>query len=185
MALGQVFSEYFCFLCQFSFHLVLHIHRHHHLSSGAGTIGQLVADVPSGLSLTPPHETRKKTTCVAISASRPPCECGGFCGNHVWRLACVGVVVLCLRSVHVALKGETRSGYKMVYCKGFRRWCITQNYWVFGLSPSSGILKNTREDNVSETGSVSVLRRRGIPDDGQSPKTPVILSFIQNVSWRS
>jgi hypothetical protein len=28
-------------------------------SSGAGTIGQLAADVPSGLSLTPPHETRK------------------------------------------------------------------------------------------------------------------------------
>jgi hypothetical protein len=29
-----------------------------HLSSGAGTIGQLVADVPSGLSLTPPKETK-------------------------------------------------------------------------------------------------------------------------------
>jgi hypothetical protein len=28
-------------------------------SSGAGTIGQLVADVPSGLSLTPPQETKK------------------------------------------------------------------------------------------------------------------------------
>jgi hypothetical protein len=26
----------------------------HHLSSGAGTVGQLVADVPNGLSLTPP-----------------------------------------------------------------------------------------------------------------------------------
>jgi hypothetical protein len=31
-------------------------------SSGAGTIGQLVADIPSGLSLTPPQETKKKTT---------------------------------------------------------------------------------------------------------------------------
>jgi hypothetical protein len=31
----------------------------HHLSSEAGTIGQLVADVPSGLSFTPPHETKK------------------------------------------------------------------------------------------------------------------------------
>jgi hypothetical protein len=30
-------------------------------SSGAGTIGQLVADVSSGLSLTPPHETKTKT----------------------------------------------------------------------------------------------------------------------------
>jgi hypothetical protein len=30
-----------------------------HSSSGAGTIGQLVADVPSGLSLTPPQETEQ------------------------------------------------------------------------------------------------------------------------------
>jgi hypothetical protein len=37
VALGQVFSEYFSFPCQFSFHRVLHTHR---LSSGAGTIGQ-------------------------------------------------------------------------------------------------------------------------------------------------
>jgi hypothetical protein len=57
MALGQVFSEYFGFPCQFSFHRLLHIH--HHLSSRAGTIGQLVADVPSGLSLTPPQENKK------------------------------------------------------------------------------------------------------------------------------
>jgi hypothetical protein len=56
VALGHVFSEYFVFPCQFSFHRLLHIH--HHLSSGAGTIGQVVADVPSGL--TPPQETKKK-----------------------------------------------------------------------------------------------------------------------------
>jgi hypothetical protein len=31
-----------------------------------------------------------------------------------------------------------------------------QNYWVFGLCPSSGILKS-REHNVSETESVYVL----------------------------
>jgi hypothetical protein len=36
----------------------------------------------------------------------------------------------------------------------------TQNYWVFGLRLSSGILE-TRKHNVSETGSVSVLRRWG------------------------
>jgi hypothetical protein len=50
VALGQVFSEYFGFPCQVSFHRLLH---NHHLSSGAGTRGQLVADVPSGLGLTP------------------------------------------------------------------------------------------------------------------------------------
>jgi hypothetical protein len=35
-----------------------------------------------------------------------------------------------------------------------------KNYWVFGLFPSSDILV-TRKHNVSETGSVSVLRWRG------------------------
>jgi hypothetical protein len=55
VALGQVFVEYFGFPCQFSFHLLLHTH---HLSSGAGIIGQLVADVLSGLSLTPLQETK-------------------------------------------------------------------------------------------------------------------------------
>jgi hypothetical protein len=58
VALGQVFSKYFGFPCQFSFHQLLHIH--HRLSSGAGTIGQLVADVPSGLRLTPHQETEKR-----------------------------------------------------------------------------------------------------------------------------
>jgi hypothetical protein len=58
VALGQIFSDYFGFPCQFTFHRLLH--THHHLSSGAGTIGHLVADVPSGLSLTPPQETKKK-----------------------------------------------------------------------------------------------------------------------------
>jgi hypothetical protein len=50
VALGHVFSEYFGFPCPFSFHRLLHTH---HLSSGAGTVGQTMATVPSGLSLTP------------------------------------------------------------------------------------------------------------------------------------
>jgi hypothetical protein len=44
------------FPCQFSFHWLFH---RHHLSSGAGIIGQLVADEPSGLSLSPPQESKK------------------------------------------------------------------------------------------------------------------------------
>jgi hypothetical protein len=60
VALGQVFSEYFGFPCQSSFHQLLH--NHHHLSSGADTIDQLVADVASGLRLTPSQETKKKNT---------------------------------------------------------------------------------------------------------------------------
>jgi hypothetical protein len=38
VALGQVFSEYFSFPCQSSFHQLLH--NHPHLSPGASTIGQ-------------------------------------------------------------------------------------------------------------------------------------------------
>jgi hypothetical protein len=38
VALAQVSSEYLGFLCQSSFDQLLH--NHHHLSSGAGTIGQ-------------------------------------------------------------------------------------------------------------------------------------------------
>jgi hypothetical protein len=54
VALGQVFSEYFGFLC----HRLLH--NNHHLSSAAGIIGQTVDAVPSGLSFTPPYETKKR-----------------------------------------------------------------------------------------------------------------------------
>jgi hypothetical protein len=54
---GQVFFEDFGFPCQFSFHLQLHTHR---LSSGAGTIGQFVADVPSAFNLTPPQGIKKR-----------------------------------------------------------------------------------------------------------------------------
>jgi hypothetical protein len=52
VALGQVSSEFRLPV------LIPHLlHTHHHHSSGAGTIGQLVADVASGLSLTP-HLTK-------------------------------------------------------------------------------------------------------------------------------
>jgi hypothetical protein len=57
VALGQVFSQNFGFPCQFSFHKLLHIH---HVSFGVGTIGQMVAEVQNGLSLTPPQGTKKK-----------------------------------------------------------------------------------------------------------------------------
>jgi hypothetical protein len=42
----------------------------------------------------------------------------------------------------------------------------TENYWVSGHCPSSGILK-TRKHNVSETASVSVL--------GKVEQTPTLL----------
>jgi hypothetical protein len=55
---GQVLSEFFGIPCQFLFHRLLHIH--HHLSSGAGTIGRLVADAESGLVLTHPKKLKQK-----------------------------------------------------------------------------------------------------------------------------
>jgi hypothetical protein len=73
VALGQVFSEYFGLPCQFSFHRLLHTH----LSSGAGTIGQLVADIPSGLSLTPPQETKKESKLKLLKL--------GSSGLVLWR----------------------------------------------------------------------------------------------------
>jgi hypothetical protein len=66
VALGQFFFMYFGFACQFPFHRLLHIH----LSSGTGTIGQLAADLPSGLSLTPPQETKKEKVLAACESGR-------------------------------------------------------------------------------------------------------------------
>jgi hypothetical protein len=70
VALGQVFSEHFGFPCQFSFYRLLHAH---HLPSGAGTIGQLVADVPGGLSVTAhPKKLKKKKKNLWICGSFAP-----------------------------------------------------------------------------------------------------------------
>jgi hypothetical protein len=65
VALEQVFSEYFGFPCQLSFHRLLQIH--HHLLSAAGTIGQLVTDLQvDSVSLHHKKERkkRKKNTLV-------------------------------------------------------------------------------------------------------------------------
>jgi hypothetical protein len=56
VTLKRVFSEYFGFPCQFSFYNLLHTH----LSPAAGTLGQLVAGVPSGFSLTLSEEMKNK-----------------------------------------------------------------------------------------------------------------------------
>jgi hypothetical protein len=51
-----------------------------------------------------------------------------------------------------------------------------QNYWVFGFCPSSGIIQ-TREPNVSETGSVSVLR--------WGRETPTLLGPLERAIFNS
>jgi hypothetical protein len=52
---GQIFSEYFGFPCK-SIHQL--ISTHHHPSSEAGTLGQIVVDVPAVL----PHSTKVNKT---------------------------------------------------------------------------------------------------------------------------
>jgi hypothetical protein len=54
---------------------------------------------------------------------------------------------------------------------------VTKNYWVSGLFPSSNILVNRKHD-VSETGSVSVLRWRG-------EKTPIQLGPLERANLQS
>jgi hypothetical protein len=83
VTLGQVFSEYFGFSCQFSFHRLLYTH---HVSFAAGTIGQLVADVPSGLSLTPPQGTKKKTSRVKCHNDKlGSCDMESEDDLEIWR----------------------------------------------------------------------------------------------------
>jgi hypothetical protein len=62
VALVQIFSEYFGFPYQFSFHQLLHTHQ----SSGTGTIGQTVAGVPSALSLTLSQELKKQVDIETV-----------------------------------------------------------------------------------------------------------------------
>jgi hypothetical protein len=53
----------------------------------------------------------------------------------------------------------------------------TQNYWVFGLCPLSGILET--ENNVSETGSFSILRSPpSLEDRNKSSLQNIVFSSV-------
>jgi hypothetical protein len=127
VALWQVFSEYFRFPCQFSFHRLLHIH--HHLSSGADIMGQFLTDVPSGLSLTPPQETKKKTKVPAAFIFHVPSDqlpllisCG-FPHFLLWNAR----IVIKIRHYHfvshlywVIMPDHLNVTYRSILCK---IWC--------------------------------------------------------------
>jgi hypothetical protein len=68
VVLGQVFSESFGFPCQSSHRL---LHTHNLPSSGAGTIGQIVADIPSGLKSHPTQRNTKDGEPQAIYCPLP------------------------------------------------------------------------------------------------------------------
>jgi hypothetical protein len=77
-ALGLVLLEYFGFLA-ISHFTDCSTHNHHHLSSRAGTVSQIVADVPSGLSFTPLppktlHLTETHMLGKARYSGRSPCS---------------------------------------------------------------------------------------------------------------
>jgi hypothetical protein len=65
VGLEQVFSEYFGFSCCDTFQRLLHIH--HHPLSGAGTVGKILSDVRSGLSLIPTQQSEQKTETTLSS----------------------------------------------------------------------------------------------------------------------
>jgi hypothetical protein len=68
-ALGQVFSEYFGFPCQSSFYELLH--NHHHLSSGAGTIGQQWPTYQVDSVSPHPEKLKKKKLLICYRVQRP------------------------------------------------------------------------------------------------------------------
>jgi hypothetical protein len=65
VALGQFLPSRF-FPCQFLSLQIIHAY----LSSGAGAIGRLVADVPNGLSVTPPHDIKEKYLILEKAGGR-------------------------------------------------------------------------------------------------------------------
>lgn len=67
VALEHGLSMHFSFLCQ-SLHRLFHTHT----SPLVGTIGQTVADVPSGLSLIPPQDMKKEMLQINGISERTP-----------------------------------------------------------------------------------------------------------------
>jgi hypothetical protein len=63
VAIGQVFSEYFGFLCQSSFHQFLH--NHHHLSWGLYN-RVVIAAVPNGLKSNPTNNNNDEEIATEV-----------------------------------------------------------------------------------------------------------------------
>jgi hypothetical protein len=70
-ALGQVFSQYCGFPCH-PFRRMPHAYRHP--SCAVGTVSQIAADVPNGLSLSPPRKEKKEIKSLGIINSHKKIE---------------------------------------------------------------------------------------------------------------
>jgi hypothetical protein len=83
----------------------------------------------------------------------------------LYTFACVNATCLKWNCLQWTINIKHVSGGQLQYPRYKWNWYLSnfripQNYKIFGLCPSSSILK-IREHNVSETGSVSVLRSGG------------------------
>jgi hypothetical protein len=94
MALGQVFSEYFGFPCQSSFHQLLH--NHPPLSFGLYNRPE-VAAIPGDVGPTP----LKKISHVTLGL--PNSDCCIIILHVITRTVCIFSYVLCARTVHIGM----------------------------------------------------------------------------------
>jgi hypothetical protein len=100
---------------------------------------------------------RKKVTFILQISLSKSCRTGREYGIGQGKSVARNVVQQIMRRSDELLAGVPVLFYNSKY---IRTNGITQNYWIFGLYPSSGILQ-TRKHNVSGNGSVFVLRWRG------------------------
>jgi hypothetical protein len=110
VALRQVFFEHFGFPCQFSLNRLLCTHD---LSSGAGTVGQLVIDVPSGLSLTLPQETRERERRLGNNWMREFARCSAIFKKYLHCVLAARIFTVHFVVCTLTVKIKIRAGFDM------------------------------------------------------------------------
>jgi hypothetical protein len=146
VALGQVFSEYFGFPCQSSFHQLLHNYQ---LSSGAGTIGQHWPTYQVDSSLTPPKETKKKSLITYLNRVTSTLSSQGLVDNtyfdlsqafaealHTLLLDKINSPIHALQYMRVRLVPQTDRSILYLFFDQLRRdFVILKSFrWLFGVT---------------------------------------------------
>jgi hypothetical protein len=138
VALGQVFSEYFGFPCQSSFHQLLH--NHPQLSSGVCTLGQ---KWPHYLvDLVPPHKIKKRPDIALLKV--------------IWKYTLPDTLLYTAQCTHIHIHiGATQSDADLKF------FCFNSlNYRIIvplgTRSSSPGIKRPRRQDNHSPLTSAEV-----------------------------
>jgi hypothetical protein len=115
VALGQVFSKYFGFPCQFAFHRLLH----NHLSSGAGTVGQTVLCLAMGW----------MTGCISQQVYRYFCGLLVPIGSSTRPFSCLLGTGGPLSFEAKGLNGE--AGAVLSHVASYRRYCTAISLYPF------------------------------------------------------